>query len=846
MKKYSKKILCTIMSLMMIFSVFAGLDITSSAADSVYERLTYTVSKNEVKIKKCDSSADGLIVIPDMIDNYPVTAIDNNAFLNCSKITGVSIGRYVKTISKNAFTNCSKLANFYIDAENEYFTCDINGVLFSQGRTKLIKFPEGNSAESYDIPSGVTTIDECAFEDCRKLRTVTIPEGVKTIGNRAFSECGKLEEITLPESLTSIGNGAFYFCNSLTAVVIPDGVTSIGASAFEECSKLATLTLSEKLTSIGNNAFQSCESLTSVIIPDSVTSLGTEAFRSCGKLADVAIGKNITTIGSNTFTDCDSLLYIEIPENVTKISANAFYRCDNLKRIMIPVNVTSIGKLAFGYLSETEKVQGVVIYGATDSQANIYAVENNITFVPAGSEADDVFKYLSYEINDGEVTITDCSDSAAENIIVPDTIDGYPVTAIGEKAFMGCKNIGNITLPESIKTIGELAFSNCKKLESVNIPDGVTSIGANAFEYCESLTEIIIPDGVTTLGDYAFAECVNIAKITVPDSVTSPGIGVFSNCSALESAVLPDGIASIPEKMFSGCEKLAEIKLPDTVTSIGNFAFAYCENLAEITLPEGVKTIGEGAFENCAQFDSITIPDSVTSIGAYAFGNCPKIKSVTIPATVTEIGKAAFGCSYDNYFRIPSIYEGFIIYGTPGTAAETFADKTYVTDSTVKITFISVLPEEPPVDNPPADSEDGKLEVKGEGSIVTDFENNVSYIGKGETVATLSEMIKNEKFAIIDKNGNTPDEKAFVGTGAKILILDDNSEIIGEYTIVVPTDIDGNGKTTAADARLALRASAKLGELEGVYGIAADVTNDGKITASDARKILRISAGLEA
>ena len=54
-----------------------------------------------------------------------------------------------------------------------------------------------------------------------------------------------------------------------------------------------------------------------------------------------------------------------------------------------------------------------------------------------------------------------------------------------------------------------------------------------------------------------------------------------------------------------------------------------------------------------------------------------------------------------------------------------------------------------------------------------------------------------------------------------------------------------DGKVTAADARKALRASAKLEELTPEREKAADIDGDGKVTAADARKILRASAGLE-
>lgn len=58
-------------------------------------------------------------------------------------------------------------------------------------------------------------------------------------------------------------------------------------------------------------------------------------------------------------------------------------------------------------------------------------------------------------------------------------------------------------------------------------------------------------------------------------------------------------------------------------------------------------------------------------------------------------------------------------------------------------------------------------------------------------------------------------------------------------------DVTGDGKVVAADARLALRYSAKIEELSEEQFAAADVDKSGQVTASDARKILRVAAKVD-
>lgn len=61
-------------------------------------------------------------------------------------------------------------------------------------------------------------------------------------------------------------------------------------------------------------------------------------------------------------------------------------------------------------------------------------------------------------------------------------------------------------------------------------------------------------------------------------------------------------------------------------------------------------------------------------------------------------------------------------------------------------------------------------------------------------------------------------------------------------------DADGDGKVTAADARLILRAAVGLEEIKAGSAVyeACDLDNDGKLTAADARAALRIAVGLDA
>ncbi|MDC0049183.1 leucine-rich repeat domain-containing protein [Verrucomicrobia bacterium] len=142
---------------------------------------------------------------------------------------------------------------------------------------------------------------------------------------------------------------------------------------------------------------------------------------------------------------------------------------------------------------------------------------------------------LTYTTNGGEVTITDCDTSASGTLVIPDTIEGKPVTSIGERAFAFCRNLTSINIPDGVTSIGRIAFTNCTSLTSITFGKNskLTSIERQAFSSCTSLTSITIPDSVTSIERQAFSSCTSLTSITIPDSVTSIGSGAFTNCTSL-------------------------------------------------------------------------------------------------------------------------------------------------------------------------------------------------------------------------------------------------------------------------------------------------------------------------
>ncbi len=261
---------------------------------------------------------------------------------------------------------------------------------------------------------------------------------------------------------------------------------------------------------------------------------------------------------------------------------------------------------------------------------------------------------LYYSVSDGEATVTGHDGELNGDLIIPETLGGYPVTAIGDSAFSYCDGLTSVDIPNSVTSIGYEAFLCCAGLKSIEIPNSVTSIGCWAFGDCGGLTSVEIPNSVTSIGDCAFDYCSGLTSITIPDSVASIGFHVFYGCERLTSVEIPNSVTSIGDSAFSDCYALTSVIIPDSVTSIGNGAFSGCTGLTSIEISNSVTNIGDYAFQWCL-LTSVTIPNSVTSIGQYAFQGCQSLKNINIPNSVTSIGEYAFfGCFELTSITIPN------------------------------------------------------------------------------------------------------------------------------------------------------------------------------------------------
>ncbi len=440
---------------------------------------------------------------------------------------------------------------------------------------------------------------------------------VTAIGINAYKDLTTVTSITIPNTVTSIGDYAFYGCLNLRSLTLGNSVTSIGAYAFYDCRLVTSITIPETVITIGEQAFDRCMSLSSIHIPSAVISIGAKAF------ADVRYCNSITVDEANTvyhsenncliktstktlIAGCNTSI-IPFDGSVEIIEEYAFYNRKNLTSINIPSSVTTVKRYSFYGSGLT-----TVLYEG-DSQANITLVGNGhekltgatwqYNYCMGNTETHEhtynndldaqcnfcltvrelsFGNYFEYTVSSEKVTITKYTGTITA-VTVPEAIEGYTVTVIGENAFKDRTDIKSIVLPDTITSIGNYAFYDCRLATSINIPDTVTSIGERAFDRCMSLKSIHIPASVTSIGTNAFSDVRYCNSLTVDEANTvyhSDG-----NCL----------IVTATKTLIAGC------------------------NTSVIPFDGSVEVIGEYAFYNRKNLTSINIPDAVTTINRYAF-----------------------------------------------------------------------------------------------------------------------------------------------------------------------------------------------------------------------------------
>ena len=249
----------------------------------------------------------------------------------------------------------------------------------------------------------------------------------------------------------------------------------------------------------------------------------------------------------------DNLLSLTLSDN-----------CDNVERVM-KIKIEEGGEYAVGIVN-------------ADTGAAL--ASGSVSVDPSRSATSDFL----YTISNEQVTITH-GISGKRDVVIPNEIEGYPVTAIGNYAFSGYgTNVTHMTLklPDTLKTIGSYAFNKCWSLRELEFPASLTNIYANAFKDCRLLAVVDVPAG-TAIASNAFSGAgVGTIRLNTLTGITG---SAFSGTGyRVREIIFEEGIQTI-SNFSTGSQYLIEsVYIPESVTSISGTFFTHGSNRKTVKL----------------------------------------------------------------------------------------------------------------------------------------------------------------------------------------------------------------------------------------------------------------------
>ncbi|MGN0526375.1 MAG: leucine-rich repeat protein [Acutalibacteraceae bacterium] len=448
---------------------------------------------------------------------------------------------------------------------------------------------------------------------------------------------------------------------------------------------------------------------------------------------------------------------------------------------------------------------------AADTQNNLI----NYSEDPVLTTAED---YDYVVVNGKNISIAKYKGNETK-IIIPDTIDGLPVTVIQNKAFRDNTYIEYIMLPKNIATVAVNTFNGCDSLSKVEVPSSNAKYASDedGVLYNKKKDTIIffprtyegsysIPDYVTTIGEYSFYRCFRLTGINMHNKVKTVKTQAFAYCWSLSEIHLSDNLREIHAEALSHCDSLKYFKIPSTVKLISSDAFLGgidSDGNKFYYFTEGISCgaetyayyylLKQGIPENYILKEHRTITDYETGVKIIDANDVLPLDLDfdidVVPFEVTDEIKSLIPIRYAEAY-------GYEITFTDGNGNEYKPTAPFIVD------FTNIADGIIPCASKIFDITDGE-------AFLISGAPNAPFLG--------AQITDNNKFVIVTNN---------------------------DFSI--KGDVDGDGQITLYDANLILFSATEIMNLSEAQQICANVDNssDG-VTVEDARLVLRMASNID-
>ena len=382
-------------------------------------------------------------------------------------------------------------------------------------------------------------------------------------------------------------------------------------------------------TTSQDNAVEFCgwTTLTDLSAPDKKDAALTDAqYNAVRKVGEITIPETVTAA-----VTYGGVLQGNATYKVIMLRANLFRAADTnvtsqITKITIPKTVQHIESRCF---DQCENMTEFVIEGATDGTSQLKEIDSH-AFLNCKKLASITLPNSVTYLGDDDPNSIEGSGmfEGCESLTSFKFPSSYASRNLPGFTFKNCKNLATIDWNGyNPKRLNSCAFWNCDKITWSQVPQSVEELGADCFAYCSSLTSVDLKD-IKKMDKEVFRN-TPLTSVEWPAAITEIPAGTFLTCTSLTSitgiASQPgawDNITKIGEDAFNECKALTTIKLPNSLKTLDKQAFRSCWNLKNVEYSNQLETIGEGAFQdNLFGFEKFYFKGSVKNVGSYAFAN---------------------------------------------------------------------------------------------------------------------------------------------------------------------------------------------------------------------------------
>ena len=579
-------------------------------------RLSYLRAIKDYAFKGCSA----LTTIK--LNSSTSLSIYSEAFANCTSLTTLNLTSNVYDIGASAVNGCSNLKTITVSTLNKYL-CDVNGIVYSKDKTKLVRCPPGHNTTIFNHSSFPSTLKEIGFEafaTCKKIQMIHIPYGVKSI-RMCFQECTGLTTLQIPSSVTDFGYGTFGFIPNLTYLYCNLSTPPSGMpyGPYGSAPRLTLYVPDEAIETYKNARYWSTWKYIKGGAFDVTTNDAMQTLR-------YTIHSNkAETINGNSYAGRAMLVYAPDPTVYSQTYA-------------VPDHVT----LANGKKYAVTAINSNVCSGGMRASATLRL----------GANVDSIFSNAFQ----GKTMLTGLKLNSK-------------LTYIGVNAFYDCRIANDLALPYGFKKLSSGAFYN-NSFKRFLIPGSLISMGHTCLARNNYLEELVINDPY-----WARSTSWDLTKIPTSCKLYVPvgSVEAYKNNEKWGKLKVMAGSYDFtynnadPNKTIYHMTVTSGTPLTvDGVTYAGKAKYVYhpanmtlesptafdCTN-SEIDMTNGgskkylMTEFGDSALIWCEQLTNVRVErmDHLERIGNRAFCGT-KITQFTVPASCSHIGNMAFSaCS---------------------------------------------------------------------------------------------------------------------------------------------------------------------------------------------------------